>query len=67
MEAAADQRIINIREGLLDVAGFAVSPFTYDADIVLDLALLSGDATIIDAKAGAGFNLIDQPGLYRRA
>ena len=47
-------------------AGFAVSPFTYDADIALDPALLGSDPTIIDAMAGAGFNLTDQPGLYRR-
>ena len=47
-------------------AGFAVSPFTYDADIVLDPALLGSDPKIIDAMAGVGFNLTDQPGLYRR-
>ena len=47
-------------------AGFAVSPFTYDADIALDPALLGSDPTIIDAMAGADFNLTDQPGLYRR-
>ena len=47
-------------------AGFAVSPFTYDADIALDPALLGNDSTIIDAMNGAGFNLTDQPGLYRR-
>ena len=93
MEAAADERTISAREGLLDAvealgphgeavilvgaqaiyvhtreagAGFAVSPFTYDADIALDPALLGSDPTIIDAMAGAGFNLTDQPGLYRR-
>ena len=47
-------------------AGFAVSPFTYDADIALDPALLGNDPTIIDAMNSAGFNLTDQPGLYRR-
>ena len=47
-------------------AGFAVSPFTYDADIALDPALLGNAPTIIDAMVGAGFNLTDQPGLYRR-
>ena len=93
MEAAADQRIVSAREGLLDAvealgahgeavilvgaqaiyvhtgevgADFAVSPFTYDADIALDPALLGSNPTIIDAMAGAGFNLTDQPGLYRR-
>ena len=48
-------------------AGFAVSPFTYDADIALDPALLGNAPTVIEAMAGAGFNLGDQPGLYRRA
>ena len=93
MEAAADERTISAREGLLDAVealgphseavilvgaqaiyvhigeagtGFAVSPFTYDADIALDPALLGSDPTIIDAMADAGFNLTDQPGLYRR-
>ena len=47
-------------------AGFAVSPFTYDADIALDPALLGNAPTVIDAMGGAGFNLTDQPGLYRR-
>ena len=47
-------------------AGFGVSPFTYDADIALDPAMLGSDPTIIEAMAGAGFNLTDQPGLYRR-
>ena len=47
-------------------AGFAVSPFTYDADIALDPALLGNAPTVIDAMSSAGFNLADQPGLYRR-
>ena len=47
-------------------AGFAVSPFTYDADIALDPALLGNAPTVIDAMSSAGFNLTDQPGLYRR-
>ena len=47
-------------------ASFALSPFTYDADIVLDPDLLRSSPTIVDAMSGAGFTLKDQPGLYRR-
>ena len=47
-------------------ATFALSPFTYDADIALDPELLGRSPTIIDAMGGAGFRLKDQPGLYRR-
>ena len=47
-------------------ASFALSPFTYDADIVLDPDLLGSSPTIVDAMSGAGFALKDQPGLYRR-
>ena len=46
-------------------ANFALSPFTYDADIVLDPELLGSSPTIIDAMSSAGFRLEDQPGLYR--
>ena len=45
---------------------FALSPFTYDADIVLDPDLLGTSPTIVDAMSVAGFTLQDQPGLYRR-
>ena len=45
---------------------FAVSPFTYDADIVLDPRLLEGSPSIVDAMSRAGFQLGDQPGLYSR-
>ena len=45
---------------------FAVSPFTYDADIALDPSLLPDSPGIIEAVCGAGFSLMDQPGLYRR-
>ena len=45
---------------------FALSPFTYDADIVLDPDLLGTSPTIIDAMSVAGYTLQDQPGLYRR-
>ena len=47
-------------------ASFAVSPFTYDADIVLDPALLGDSPRIVDAMRGAEFGLTDQPGMYRR-
>ena len=38
-------------------ANFALSPFTYDADIVLDPELLGSSPTIIDAMSSAGFRL----------
>ena len=47
-------------------ASFALSPFTYDADIALDPNLLGSSPTIVDAMGVAGFTLQDQPGLYRR-
>ena len=47
-------------------ASFALSPFTYDADIALDPNLLGSSPTIVDAMSVAGFTLQDQPGLYRR-
>ena len=47
-------------------ASFAVSPFTYDADIALDPALLGNSPRIVDAMREAGFGLTDQPGIYRR-
>ena len=47
-------------------ASFAVSPFTYDADIALDPSLLGNSPRIVDAMRGAGFGLTDQPGIYRR-
>ena len=49
-----------------DASSFSVSPFTYDADIVLDPSLLSPSPGIIDAMGNAGFSLTDQPGLYRK-
>ena len=45
---------------------FAVSPFTYDADIALDPDLLESSPALAEAMEGAGFTLGDQPGLYRR-
>ena len=45
---------------------FAVSPFTYDADLALDPGLLPDDPSIVAAMRVAGFVLGDQPGLYTR-
>ncbi len=45
---------------------FALSPFTYDADIALDPGLMGSSPAIVDAMNRAGFRLSDQPGLYRR-
>ncbi len=47
-------------------ADFAISPFTYDADLVLDPGLLQDKPTIVEAMGRAGFELGDQPGLYTR-
>ena len=47
-------------------ANFALSPFTYDADIALDPDLLRDSPRIIDAMSSTGFRLKDQPGLYWR-
>ena len=49
-----------------DNASFAIPPFTYDADIVLDPEVLGDRPPIVDAMLGAGFQLADQPGLYTR-
>ena len=45
---------------------FAISPFTYDADLVLDPELLGDSPAIVEAMSQAGFRLGDQPGLYSR-
>ena len=47
-------------------ASFALSPFTYDADIALDPELLGSSPAIVEAMSWAGFRLGDQPGLYSR-
>ena len=49
-----------------DDDSFAISPFTYDADIALDPGLLKNSPAIVDVMNRAGFRLSDQPGLYRR-
>ena len=45
---------------------FAISPFTYDADLALDPELLSDSPAIVEAMSRAGFRLGDQPGLYSK-
>ena len=47
-------------------ASFALSPFTYGADIALDPDLLGSSPAIVDAMGDAGFRLESQPGLFRR-
>ena len=47
-------------------ARFAISPFTYDADLALDPNLLVDSPAIVEAMDRAGFRLGDQPGLYSR-
>ena len=47
-------------------SSFAISPFTYDADLALDPNLLGGSPAIVEAMSRAGFLLGDQPGLYSR-
>ena len=45
---------------------YAVSPFTFDADLALIPELLVDDPKVIDAMRIAGYGLTDQPGIYRR-
>ena len=47
-------------------ADFAISPFTYDADIALNPDLLVSEPKIPEAMQTAGFSLTDQPGIYKR-
>ena len=47
-------------------ADFAVSPFTFDADLVLVPELLVADPRLVDAMAQAGYALSNQPGIYKR-
>ena len=46
--------------------GFAISPFTYDADLALDPELLAESPALVEAMGRSGFQLGDQPGLYSR-
>lgn len=47
-------------------AEFAVSPFTYDADLAVNPKELADDPKLIDVMKKARFSLSDQPGLYKR-
>ena len=47
-------------------ADFAVSPFTFDADLALVPELLVEDPRLVDAMGLAGYTLSDQPGMYKR-
>ena len=49
-----------------DDDSFALSSFTYDADIALNPELLKNSPKIVDAMSRAGFQLTNQPGLYRK-
>ena len=49
-----------------DDDSFALSFFTYDADIALNPELLKNSPKIVDAMSRAGFQLTNQPGLYRK-
>ena len=49
-----------------DDDSFAPSRFTYDADIALDPDLLGDSPALVEAMSNAGFQLSDQPGLYRK-
>ena len=56
-----------IYEYTRDHAGdYAISPFTFDADLALIPELLADDPRVIDAMQSAGYGLTDQPGIYRR-
>ena len=46
---------------------FAVAPATFDADLALVPELLVDDPRIPEAMLEAGYELDDQPGIYRRA
>ena len=45
---------------------FAVAPLTFDADVALAPELLVDDPRIPEVMEAAGYNLTDQPGIYRR-
>jgi len=47
-------------------AEFAVSPFTYDADLAVNPRELPDDPKLIDVMEKARFSLTNQPGLYKR-
>ena len=47
-------------------AEFAVSPFTYDADLAINPLELADNPKLIEVMQKARFSLTDQPGLYKR-
>ncbi len=47
-------------------ADFAVAPLTFDADVALLPELLVDNPRIPAAMEAAGYNLTDQPGIYKR-
>ncbi len=47
-------------------ADFAVSPFTYNADLALDPELPGSEPKITEAMLSAGLSLTGQPGIYRK-
>lgn len=47
-------------------AEFAVSPFTYDADLAVNPEELADNPKLIDVMKKARFSLTNQPGLYKR-
>ena len=47
-------------------AEFAVSPFTYDADLAINPKNLTDNPKLIELMQRANFGLTDQPGLYKR-
>ena len=47
-------------------AEFAISPFTYDADLAIDPFKLAASPRLVEVMEKAHFGLTDQPGLYKR-
>lgn len=47
-------------------AEFAISPFTYDADIAINPSELAAAPKLVDIMLQARFSLTEQPGLYKR-
>jgi hypothetical protein len=45
---------------------FAVSPFTYDADLAINPKELADNPKLVEVMKKARFSLTDQPGLYKR-
>jgi len=45
---------------------FAISPFTYDADLAVNPTQLAANPKLVDVMRQAQFRLTEQPGLYKR-